>query len=165
MVVKLVIAIVAALGFAALFAYGATSVLVGIAEQRHLDGAYVVGFVPGSGCGDPHELYLSVEDGEVLDCVQAGMGGSGRVSLPGFTRAQNEQVQALAEERGQDGLSAADQREIQERVDRILATVPPSELPYHDQWTWGSNRAWLGAGMVAVAVLGFAAIFWLSPTP
>jgi hypothetical protein len=163
MITRMVLTMLAVFACVALFAVGVPSVLVGIAEQRHADRAYVVGFVPGSRCGDDHELYLSVRDGEPLDCVSAGLSGSGRVRLPGFTDAQDEQVETLAEQLGTDGLSAAEQREIQDRVDKLTATVPPSARPYRDQAVWGAGRAWLGAGMAIAGILGAGAALILGP--
>ncbi|MFI0357926.1 hypothetical protein [Actinomadura sp. 9N407] len=160
---RLILMLLAVLAGMALVVVGVPSVLVGIAEQRHIDRAYVVGFVPGSGCGDAHALHLSVRDGEPLDCVSAGLFGSGKVRLPGFTDAQNDQVDTLAEQLGSNGLSAAEQRAIQNQVDKLTATVPPSERPYHDQVVRGTGRAWLGAGMVIAGILGCVAALVLGP--
>ncbi|MFE6612874.1 hypothetical protein [Amycolatopsis sp. NPDC057786] len=145
----------------ALVPLGVVFVLIGAAEQRHAENAYVVGFVPGAGCDDDHELYLSVKDGEHMDCVPAGGFASGRVHLPGFTDAQNDQVDTLAEELGGDGLSAPDQREIQSLVDRLAPTVPPDRRLYHDQALWGTGRIRLGAGMIVIGVLGVPGGYWL----
>ncbi|SFB42799.1 hypothetical protein SAMN05216266_11122 [Amycolatopsis marina] len=152
-----------ALACVALFAVGAPSVLVGIAEQGHADDAYVVGFVPDADCGDDHELYLRVMDATVLDCAPAGVSGSGQISLPGFTAAQEEELETLAANLGMDGLSAEEQQEIQRRVDEVAASVPQASRPYGDQAVWGAGRAWLGAGMVVAAVLGLIATFRFGP--
>jgi hypothetical protein len=160
----MLVTFLALLACAALAAIGVPSLLVGIAEQEHADEAYVVGYVPGAGCDDGHELYLRTEDGAVLDCVSAGISyGSGRVSLPGFTDEQNERVEALTGRLAQDGLSEADQREIQLTVDGLAARVPPAARPYGDSSVWGAGRAWLGGGMIAVAVLGAVAAFRFGP--
>lgn len=156
--------LVAVLGCAALFAIGGVSVLIGLAEQDHADEAYVVGYVPGAGCDDAHELYLRTEDGAILDCVSAGISfGSGRISLPGFTDEQNARVGTLNDQLGQDGLSVADQREIQFTVDKLAAAVPPAARPYGDQSVWGAARAWLGGALIATAILGAAAVFRFGP--
>jgi hypothetical protein len=154
----------ALLGCAAMAAIGVPSVLVGIAEQRHADEAYVVGYVPGAGCDDAHELYLRTEDGAVLDCVSAGISyGSGRVSLPGFTDEQNERVDTLTGQLGQDGLTVADQREIQHTVDELAAKVPPAARPYGDSSVWGTGRIWLGVALITAAVVGAVAAFRFGP--
>lgn len=155
-----------ALGAVTLFAFGVPSVLVGIAEQRHIDEAYVVGFVPDASCDDAYELYLRVEDGAILDCVQAGVGivrSSGRVSLPGFTDAQNQLLQQLAAELGSDGLSAVEQRNIQQRVDEFAATVPPEHRPYGELAVSGADRAWLGGGMIVAAIVAVIVSFRFGP--
>ncbi|MGK5553314.1 hypothetical protein ACSNOI_17015 [Actinomadura kijaniata] len=156
------LAMILGLAGAALFAVSVPFTLVGIAEKRHADRAYVVGFVPGDGCGDAHELYLHVDDGKPMDCVAPGMSGSGRVRLPGFTTDQNDQVRTLAQRLGHDGLSAAEQREIQHRVDELAATVPPSKRPYGKQAVSGAGRIWLGAGMALTGLLGLGATLWLA---
>ncbi|MQA11679.1 MAG: hypothetical protein GEU98_24645 [Pseudonocardiaceae bacterium] len=126
--------------------------------------AYLVGFLPGAGCDDAHELYLRIEDGAVVDCVPAGVTfGSGRVRLPGFTDAQNEQVRTLAERLGSSGLSAAEQREIQNRVDNLTAAVPSAERPYGDHAVSGADRTWLGVGMLVAALLGIVGFVRLAP--
>lgn len=161
---RVVLMFLAALGCAGLFAVGVPFVLVGLAEQGHLDDAYVVGFVPGAGCDDGHELYLRVEDGAVLDCVLSGVtSGSGRVSLPGFTDAQEEELAALAARFGADGLSAGERREIQSRVDAYAAEVPEERRPYGAEVVSGVGRIWLGGGMVLAALLGFVAVFRFGP--
>ncbi|QFU90974.1 hypothetical protein [Amycolatopsis sp. YIM 10] len=140
---------------------GAVFVLVGSAEQHHLDNAYVVGFVPGADCDGDHELYLRIEDGELVDCVPAGMFASGRINLPGFTDTQEDQVDDLVEALGEDGLSTTDQREIQHLVDQFAATVPREARPYHDEAVSGSDRTRLGIGMIVTGVVGVAGFFWL----
>lgn len=159
---RFVLAFLGALAGVALAAYGATSVLVGFGEQRYVDRAYVVGFVPGSGCGDAHDLYLRIEDGEVLDCVPEGGLGSGRVHLTGFTDGQEDQVQDLVEQLGDDGLSAEDQDEVQRLVDSIAAEVPPAERPYGDQAVSGTTRIWAGAAMAVGGMLGAVSILFLA---
>jgi hypothetical protein len=161
---RMLVMFLALLGCVALFVIGVPSVLVGIAEQRHVDDAYVVGYVPGASCDDAHELYLRTEDAAILDCVSAGISfASGRISLPGFTDEQNARVETLKDQLGQDGLSGADRREIQDTVDQLAATVPPDVRPYGDQWVLGAGRAWLGGGMIVVAVLGVIATFRFGP--
>ncbi|WP_433869469.1 hypothetical protein [Saccharopolyspora sp. CA-218241] len=162
---RLLLGCLACLTGAVLFAVGITSVLVGYAEQRHADRAYVVGFVPGSDCDDGHELYLHTDDGAVLDCAVGGVFGSGHVRLPGFTGAQNDEVEVLAEELGEDGLSTTEQRRIQGLVDGHVAAVPPAERPYGAAAVSGGGRIWLGLGMVVAALLGIAGTLRLVRRP
>jgi hypothetical protein len=152
---RVLLMILAVLGGVALFVGGTLFVLVGIAEQSDADGTYVVGFVPGADCDDAHELYLRVEDGSVLRCLPAGSSARlGRVTLPGFTDEQDEQLAALLTRLAPDGLPAAEQRELQLGVDALAAAVPPEARPYGDRAVWGAGRAWLGAGMVVAGIIG-----------
>ncbi|MER7011121.1 hypothetical protein ABT324_06820 [Saccharopolyspora sp. NPDC000359] len=158
---RLLLGILVAFGCVALTATAGVSVLVGIAEQRHADRAYVVGFVPGAGCDDGHELYLRTRDGAVLDCVTAGLLGSRRVNLPGFTEEQEEQVEELVEDLGGDGLSVAEQAEVQGLVDRLVAQLPPEQRLYGEYEVWGSGRIWRGVRMALAGVIGLVVVFWL----
>ena len=141
-----------------LVAFGAVNVLFGVLQQREADGVYVVQFKrPGDECGGSSQMHLDVTDGEPLGCRPgyAGViGGWARNDLPGFTDAQNEEILALAEELGSDGLSTAEQRQIQDRVDQITATVPAAERPDRKPGLWGARLAWLGGAMVVVGILG-----------
>ncbi|GAA4869854.1 hypothetical protein [Saccharopolyspora cebuensis] len=47
----------------------------------------------------------------------------------GFTGAQNDEVDVLAEELGEDSSSTAEQRRIQDLVAGHVATVPAGRLP------------------------------------
>lgn len=163
---RILLMMLGAIGSVALFAVGVPMVLIGFAEQGHLDEAYVVGFVPGAGCDDGHELYLDVEDGAVLDCVPSGVtSGSGRVSLPGFTDAQEEELAALAARFGVDGLAPGERQELQSLVDEFAATVPAEKRPYGDEAVSGTGRVWLGGGMIVAALAGTAATFRFGPPP
>ncbi|UJW36970.1 hypothetical protein L3Q67_45450 (plasmid) [Saccharothrix sp. AJ9571] len=158
---RVLLMLLGALGAVASGVFGFLFVVVGWAEQHHIDSAYVVGFVPGADCGDGHELYLRVEDGAIVQCVQGGPGvfGSGAASLHGFTDTQNQELTRLAAELGSDGLSAAEQREIQQNVDEAAATVAPTNRPYGDQAVSGAHRMWLGAGMIVIGIAVVVAIY------
>ncbi len=126
----------------------------------------MVGFPPGASCDDAHELYLRVEDGSVLRRMPAGASAwLGRVTLPGFTDEQDEQLAELLTRLAPDGLPAAEQREIQQRVDELAAAVPPEARPYGDRRVWGAGQAWPGAGMVVVAIIGVGAFVRLASGP
>lgn len=161
---RLVLVMLLVLASVMLVPFGVISVLIGTAEQHHIDNAYVVGFVPGAACDDDHELYLLVEDGELVDCVPAGQFASGRINLPGFTDTQEDQVGGLVDTLGSDGLSSTDQREIQNLVDELAAAVPPEARLYHDEVVSGSDRVWLGIGMTAIGILGVVGGFWMGKT-
>ncbi|MGN9793093.1 hypothetical protein ACTMTU_18630 [Streptomyces sp. OZ13] len=164
---RLLVAVLAALVGVGLAAFGLGFVLVGLLEQRSAGDMYQVAFQRvGNACRGGHELHLDIENGEPLDCVPSYViGGSPRVDLPGFTDAQNDEVAALGGQLGSGGLSDAEQRQIQDRVDKIAATVPAADRPRPDSATvwladagvWGARRAWLGGGLVAVGVVSTVA--------
>ncbi|WP_328617498.1 hypothetical protein OHS18_15285 [Amycolatopsis sp. NBC_00355] len=137
----------------ALTAIGAAAVLAGVAEQHAADNAYVADFArPGAECGSG-EVHFDESDGVVLACLPRG--GSS-VRFPGFSDAQNDDVEALAKNLGADSLSTVDRARIQQRVDEIAATVPEPARPHYDEGmslgpVWGAGLAWAGG---AVALLG-----------
>jgi len=141
-------------------------VIVGIAEQNAMSQTYVVGFgAPGEDC-PRGEAFFDKTTGESLDCVQTGGFGAGQASLPGFSDEQNQSMTALAGELGADGLSAADQQEIQALVDTYAATVPASKQPRYDEgvYAFGLYGTRLVVVSGVVGLLALAAIggsFWL----
>lgn len=156
-----------AIGSFAILAISVTTMLVGYAEMRGAKLTYQVAFVRGAGgdCDGAHGMYLRVTDGEPVFCQQAPLKG-GDVDLPGFTDEQVAEVIQLANQlaaagpgTGAVGLSAADQRLIQDRVDAILATVPPAEREYGDKSVWGAGRIWTGVGMAVLGVLGLLGVW------
>lgn len=140
--------------------------IVGLAEQNAMSQTYVVGFgAPGEDC-PRGEAFFDETTGKSLDCVQTGGFGSGQASLPGFSDEQNQSMTTLAGELGADGLSAADQQEIQALVDTYAATVPASEQPHYDEgvYAFGLYGTRLAVVSGAVGLLALAAIggsFWL----
>lgn len=153
----------AVLCLAALFCYAGAGVFAGIAERHAANHTYVAGFArPGDDCGAA-EVSFDVSDGEVLSCEPYGVTGglgSGEADFPGFTDRQNQDVTDLALRLGRAGLSRADRRRIQDRVDRYAATVPASRRPHYDEGVqyygplWGAGLAWAGGGaMVGSCVL------------
>jgi len=153
--VRIVLMMLGAFVSVGLFSVGATSVLVGIAEEGTDDHVYDVVFVRDVEPCDENELYLSIEDGEALSCG-VGLSMATRVDLPGFTEAQNDEVGELADQLGIDGLTGAEQHQIQDRVDELLATVPRARRGDYHPGIWGARRAWLGLSMVLASVLGMA---------
>lgn len=156
--VRTVLVSLVVLCFAGLFAYGGAAVFVGIAEQHAANHTYLAGFAhPGDDCGAA-EVSFDVSDGEVLSCEPRGVSGvigPDEADFPGFTDKQNQDVTDLARRLGSGGLSPADRRRIQDRVDRYAATVPASRRPHYDEGVrdygplWGAGLAWAGAGAVA----------------
>ncbi|MEV0729747.1 hypothetical protein [Polymorphospora sp. NPDC050346] len=163
---RLLLACLVAIVSVGLVAFGGVSALAGFLDQRAADRVYVVQFKrPGDECGGARQLHLDVTDGKPLSCRPgyAGVvGGYARNDLPGFADAQNEQVLALAEGLGGDGLSSAEQRQIQDRVDQILATVPAAERPDRKPGLWGARQAWLGGGLAMAGVIGLVALLLLA---
>ncbi|MFJ3102180.1 hypothetical protein [Streptomyces sp. NPDC086835] len=164
---RLFVAVLVALVGVGLAAVGLSFVLVGLLEQRSAADMYEVAFQQvGDECRGGHELHLDIENGAPLDCVPSYViGGSPRVDLPGFTEAQNDEVAALGGQLGSGGLTDAEQRLVQDRVDKIAATVPAADRPRPDSATvwladagvWGARRAWLGGGMVVVGIVSTVA--------
>jgi hypothetical protein len=151
-----------ALGCAGLFAGGVLFAVDGFAEQRSADRAYVVGFqTAGTECGT-YGLHLNSGDGTPLTCVPVGVrpAPGQRAGLRGFSDAQYDEVMTLAARLGSGGLSATEQRQIQDRVDQFAAGVPPADRPFPDSGLWGARRGWLGVGMLVASVLGFVALRW-----
>lgn len=155
--------IVAALGFAAGVAY----LIVGIAEQNAINQTYVVGFAgPGDDC-PRGEAFFDESNGESLDCVQRGFTAGGESELPGFTDKQNQTMVALASSLGVDGLSAAEQQEIQDLVDTYAASVPESKQPHYDEGVYffglyGTKLAVLSGVFVVLMVGMGAGSIWLT---
>ncbi|MFB6720413.1 hypothetical protein ACFCV3_09650 [Kribbella sp. NPDC056345] len=129
-------------------------VLYGFVEQYAAHYTYVVGFKkPGDGCGN-NKLSVSRVTGEPLVCGVVGSPGR----LPGFTDEQNAEVIALSKELGADGFQPGEREQVQQRVDQIVASLPPDRLPQHP-WLWGWKLGVIGlagaavvAGVVKVAV-------------
>lgn len=136
---------------------GAAFIIIGVMEQNEAEHTYVVGFVPGASCDDDNGLYLGTEDGVVWECAPSYYSGitGADVDLPGFTELQNQHIAGLASQLGQDGLTTAEQTEIQHNVNRIATGLPPEALPYGTDLLWGANRAWIGGLMVACALACF----------
>jgi hypothetical protein len=165
---RVLVATLVAIVGVGLAANGLVFVLMGLLEQRSDGDMYEVAFQHvGDECRGGHELHLDIENGAPLDCVPSYvMGGSPRVELPGLTDAQNDEVAALGGQLGSGGLTDAEQRRIQDRVDALAATVPAGDRPRPDSATvwpaeagvWGARRAWVGGGMVAVGVVGTVAV-------
>lgn len=134
--------------------------IVGIAEQNAISQTYVVGFgAPGEDC-PRGEAFFDKSTGESLDCVQAGAFGTSQATLPGFSDEQNERMNALAGELGADGLSEADQEEIQALVDTYAETVPASKQPHYDEgvYAFGLYGTRLAVVSGVVGLLALAAI-------
>lgn len=130
---------------------GLVAVIVGGAGGP--DTSYVADFGrPGEDCGSGR-VHFDAYDGKVLRCAP---GGGASVSFPGFTEAQNEEIEALAEELGVDILSEADEVQIQHRIDEIAATVPESARPQPEGFgpLRGAGLAWAGGALIAVGLLG-----------
>lgn len=121
-------------------------VLYGFVEQYASHYTYVVGFKkPGDDCGN-NKLTVSRVSGEPLQCGIVGSPGR----FPGFTEEQNEEVIALSKELGADGFQPGEREQVQQRVDQIVASLPPERLPHHP-WLWGWK---LGVvGLVGAAVV------------
>jgi hypothetical protein len=139
---------------------GLAFVLDGIGEQHAGDNAYTITFGhPGGDCADPEAVIIDVDNGQPLFCAAVG-GGVGPpinqiVAVPGFSDDQNREITELAESLGAHGLSATAQGQIQDRMNQLAATLAPADRPGHGAVLWGSVRAWTGAGLIIVGIVGF----------
>jgi hypothetical protein len=149
------------------------AVIAGIGEQRAADHAYVVGFAHvHDNCG-PDSVTFDLVDGAPLGCEPAAipMGGPSRASFPGFTDDQDRQVTELADQLGEDGLSPAEQQQIQRMVDGFAAKVPDSRRPHFDEGVsveplWGAGLAWTGVAVLIACLWVYSLAFepprWLA---
>ncbi|HEX3788812.1 MAG TPA: hypothetical protein VHW44_13185 [Pseudonocardiaceae bacterium] len=149
-----------------LFIAGLAFVFTGIEEQHVGDTSYVITFGhPGTDCDNPEAVLVDVDNGQPLFCAAevSGVGSpiNQTVLVPGFTRAQDDEITQLAGSLGANGLSVAAQHQIQDRVNQIAATVPPADRPGHGAFLWGTRRAWIGGSMILVGILGF---YWIIRT-
>lgn len=145
----IVVSVIGAAGFVA--------VIAGLAEQNAADSSYSAEFgSPGDDCGSGGE-HFNEANGQVLACA-GGASPEATVSFPGFTAAQDKEIEALAQSLGTDGLSEADQDLIQQRIDEFAATVPESDRPHHDEGMFGPLRgtglAWTGGAALVLGGLG-----------
>jgi hypothetical protein len=154
---RVLLAVIAVLGGLGLFVGGLMFALVGFADQRVADHVYVVAYKhSGDDCG-PGRVTFDLEDGAPLGCSPVPL-TEVNVNLPGFSKAQNGDLESLAAELGAGGLSAAEQQQIQGLVDRYAAGVPAEERPYPAEayislyGIWGARLGWLGVGMLGAAV-------------
>jgi hypothetical protein len=139
---------------------GIAAVFVGTADQYAANSTYVADFAShGDGCG-PYEVHFDEDGGGVLACVGSA---ESSVDFPGFTDAQNDEIESLALTLGEDGLSDADQERIQQRIDDFAATVPDSDRPRFDASVSigplrGAGLAWTGGAALLFGVLGIVAL-------
>jgi hypothetical protein len=134
---------------------------IGGVEVAVYSGRHDVTFArPGDECGGVR-VTLNIADGTRLWCSAVGpvTPPSDPRGLDGFSEEQNNEVLALAERLGLDGLSEADQRQIQDRVDEIAATVSLEEQKLIPGPS-GVDRVLLGAMMLAAVGLIFGVQWW-----
>jgi hypothetical protein len=150
-------------GLAGLALLGVISLGIGISQQVEYDHTYLVkSDYPGRDC-KPGQVTFSVTDGSVLSCSLKGVVQMGPVDadFPGFTKAQDQAVTALAKKLGEDRLYDEELAQVQERIDQITGTLPPESRPnYHHGLRigslWGKSLAWAGGAVVfVIAVIGF----------
>ncbi|GAB3936952.1 hypothetical protein GCM10029976_049300 [Kribbella albertanoniae] len=146
-VLKVVGILLAVIGLTAMAVGSFTAAFYGFVEQYAAHYDYVVGFKkPGDSCGN-NNLSVSRVTGEPLGCGILGKPGK----LPGFTDEQNAEVIALSKELGADGFQPGEREQVQQRVDQIVASLPPERVPQHP-WFWGWKVAVAGVlGLLVVA--------------
>jgi hypothetical protein len=159
----------AVVGCIIIIAAAIPTALAGFLDQKAADKAYKVEFkLPGERCSPAHQIHLSVSDGRPLPCVRVGsLPSSGNPTVKGFTEAQTDEVIKLAAALGSDGLSAGEQRRIQDRVDQLVTSVPSAERAQYQATIrlggmWGSRIAWAAIGALVAAVLGLIGCYRLA---
>lgn len=149
--------------YCALFLGGGLFVVVGVAEVMRDAERHDVQFArPGDEC-DGGRLKVDVEDGAPLVCtVGTPLEQPQFGRLPGFSDAQQQEVEFLIRNLGSDGLSDDEQRRIQAVVDRIAATTPPARdgiVP----GPYGAQRIVVGVLMLVVLAVGSRLVHRIGP--
>ncbi len=160
---RLLLATLGVIGLLALIVAGGTGVVLGIVEQAEAGDLYEVHFAEDGDSCSGSGVYFAEFDGAPLDCGPvAGRPLSVHPAFPGFGPEQNTAVEDLAHDLGRDGsgLTADDERRIQEEVDRLAASLPEASRPRHgrevlfDSW-WGADLAWSAGAVGLAAGAGF----------
>jgi hypothetical protein len=139
---------------------GLAMTVIGGLEVLVYSGRHDVTFArPGDDCGGV--VTLNIDDGTRLWCSAVGpvTPPSDPRGLDGFSEEQNNEVLALAEELGGNGLSEAEQRQIQDRVDEIAATLSLEEQKLIPGPS-GVDRVLLGAVILVPIGLIFGVQRW-----
>jgi len=148
---RFVLSAFVALGYLALFALGIPNAIAGFGDQGVANHTYRVELQHSHDDCHPQGLHLDLDNGQLLQCTPyGGPTYATRPDLPGFTGAQNDEILALSMKLGAGGLTVAEGHQIQDRIDQIVATVPP----VHHSWFWGARRGWLGVAMFIVGAAG-----------
>ncbi|ACU75990.1 hypothetical protein Caci_7161 [Catenulispora acidiphila DSM 44928] len=143
-----------------LVAFGAVAGLAGILDQTAADRVYHVQFGhPGAGCDSKNTIGFDIDDGQALLC-SASPNTIGQTHGYGFSAAQNAEITDLATQLGTDGLSPADQQQVQQRVDQIVADLPHTRRPGHGALFWGARQAWISCGLVLGSLLSLVLLWW-----
>jgi hypothetical protein len=138
---------------------GIACLITGVAQRGDVHDAYQIEFGrTGHTCNQYLDVHLSSDTGQPLDCTSLDTSFGAGVAFSGFTAEQNEEIAALAKRLGSDGLTGAEQQQIQGRVSQLAATVPKDKQPYHYSGLWGAGLAWTGGGIIAAGLLLFATL-------
>jgi hypothetical protein len=135
----------------------------GCAQSSDVRDRFTVRFThQNADCSDDETvfLYLDTATGQPMGCRLVGFAlGGGDDGPKYFDYQQSEQVLALAARLGKDGLSDADQRQIQGLVDSIAARLPQARVPYQYTGLWGRGLSLAGL-VIAVLAIGLYASPW-----
>jgi hypothetical protein len=138
---------------------GFACLITGIGQSGDVRNAYQVEFGrPGDTCDASVDVHLDVATGEPVTCTGLDIPVGAGVGFAGFTAERNREIASLAARLGEGGLTDAEQRQVQARVDEIAATVPEEDRPYRYSGLWGTGLALLGGAIIAAGVLLF--ILW-----
>lgn len=102
----------------------------------------------GASCTPRAPAAIEIGSGRPLGC---GI-GVGSANFPGFSRDDNLGILRMALNLGGDGLSPADQTQLQTEVDRIAATVSESEKA-HYTGLWGFRMQLVGAAFIPLGAV------------
>ncbi|MGW4488371.1 hypothetical protein ACWEOE_31550 [Amycolatopsis sp. NPDC004368] len=136
--------------------YGVACLITGGAQRSDVADAYRIGFGhEGAGCDEYVGVHLSVDTGEALSCTASSVSFGAPMGFAGFTPQQDGEIGDLVHQLAADGLTEAEQKRIQTRVDEIAARVPEAKKPYHYTGLWGTGLMWLGGAIIAAALVLF----------
>ena len=155
-VLQVVMIVVASVG---LIGGGFGAALWGFSDQNAARYTYKVGFKhPGDDCGN-HDLSVDLADGVPLKCGAPGVVpyDDPEVDLHGFDDEQNAEVLTLSKQLGAEGFTPAEREQLQNRVDQIVASLPPDRLPQHP-WLWGWKIGVLGLLAMSVPITGYVVV-------
>ncbi|GAB2677634.1 hypothetical protein [Kribbella swartbergensis] len=147
---KVLLWIVGAVVLVGLFCGGLGLAFWGFADQHAARYTYKIGFKKaGDSCGN-NDVSVDINTGVPLGCGTQAY-NEPNVDLPGFSSEQNDKVVSLSMQLGKDGFTDAERTQLQNEVDKIVASLPPERLPQHPWW-WGWKMGVVGLLMMVTPI-------------